>query len=544
MAEPIRKNQTPQSASNDSNSNKNSNNAHSALEGRQSKELVIALCGPIGCGIASVKEQLHKALEDDQYEIFDIRVSQLIEDFCRETECRSISYSHSPSATRYIALMDAGNFLRKQFGTTICADLSIRQISMLRQPPKNAKNSDINDDKNIALRKRAYIIDQLKHPDEVKALKSVYGNLFYLVGVLSDWDRRETSLEQKEGLSKADAHNLIQRDRAEDQKNGQQLEATLYHADFFINNSNPNSSSTKALFIKFMKLIHGGHGVTPTQEEYGMYAAYSASVQSACMSRQVGAAILDKNGNLLSIGKNDVPKFGGGLYSEDDNYSPSTRDFRCVHKDQQCHNDLHKNKLKNRIEEILSSEIQALGSENTELQKALKDIDISSLAQNIVKNSQIKSLIEYSRAIHAEMDSILSLVRSGKSIPAGSTIYTTTFPCHNCARHIVAAGLESVVYIEPYEKSLALTLHDDSITKGTDQNKVQLRPFQGVSPKRYQTFFSNTSPKKDDKGKMIITDRESQQHIDKQYVDSYIERELKVANCVLERTSSTKTQTS
>jgi deoxycytidylate deaminase len=30
-----------------------------------------------------------------------------------------------------------------------------------------------------------------------------------------------------------------------------------------------------------------------------------------------------------------------------------------------------------------------------------------------------------------------------------------SFPCHMCARHIIATGLREVVYIEPYPKSVA-----------------------------------------------------------------------------------------
>ena len=43
-------------------------------------------------------------------------------------------------------------------------------------------------------------------------------------------------------------------------------------------------------------------------------------------------------------------------------------------------------------------------------------------------------------------------------------MYVTTFPCHNCAKHIIAAGLERVVYLEPYPKSRAKTLYDEDIT--------------------------------------------------------------------------------
>ena len=32
-------------------------------------------------------------------------------------------------------------------------------------------------------------------------------------------------------------------------------------------------------------------------------------------------------------------------------------------------------------------------------------------------------------------------------------MYMTTFPCHNCAKHIIASGIINVYYIEPYAES-------------------------------------------------------------------------------------------
>lgn len=61
---------------------------------------------------------------------------------------------------------------------------------------------------------------------------------------------------------------------------------------------------------RFIKLVHGINGISPTIDEIGMHAAYSAALRSACLSRQVGAAILDNQGNIISTGCNDVPSFG------------------------------------------------------------------------------------------------------------------------------------------------------------------------------------------------------------------------------------------
>lgn len=50
-------------------------------------------------------------------------------------------------------------------------------------------------------------------------------------------------------------------------------------------------------------------------------------------------------------------------------------------------------------------------------------------------------LTKYDIVIHAEMNAIL---KARKSL-GGWTLYCTHFPCENCAKHIVAAGISRVV---------------------------------------------------------------------------------------------------
>jgi hypothetical protein len=59
----------------------------------------------------------------------------------------------------------------------------------------------------------------------------------------------------------------------------------------------------------------------------------------------------------------------------------------------------------------------------------------------------------------------------------------------------VAAGIERVVYVEPYPKSKALAFHDDSIaTPGSNpadaHGKVLFEPFVGIGPRRFFDLFS------------------------------------------------------
>lgn len=99
-------------------------------------------------------------------------------------------------------------------------------------------------------------------------------------------------------------------------------------------------------------------------------------------------------------------------------------------------------------------------------------------------------LLEFGRIIHAEMSAICDASRKGVSIE-GATLYTTAFPCHLCAKHIVAAGIQRVIYLEPYPKSYASALHRDSIAVDDDgtTDKVRFDAFIGVSPFRYRDLF-------------------------------------------------------
>lgn len=88
-------------------------------------------------------------------------------------------------------------------------------------------------------------------------------------------------------------------------------------------------------------------------------------------------------------------------------------------------------------------------------------------------------------AAFGAIESVRLLVIRGADIDRtndfkGATLYSTTFPCHNCARHIVGAGIARVVFVEPYTKSRAEQLHSDSIAiaeADPDEKKVVFDPF-------------------------------------------------------------------
>lgn len=182
--------------------------------------------------------------------------------------------------------------------------------------------------------------------------------------------------------------------------------------------------------------------------------------------------MLTKKNDIVSTGANDVPKFGGGLYW------PGTDDQRDYVK-QEDYNEKEKRDITLRIMKKLKP-----GS-------GVTDEELLAEGLKALKDTGLLGITEYGRAVHAEMEALLSAARNGIAI-RGGTLYTTTYPCHNCAKHIVAAGIKKVKFVEPYPKSYATKMHSDSIESNGEggTGKVRFEPFVGIGPRRFVDLFS------------------------------------------------------
>lgn len=81
---------------------------------------------------------------------------------------------------------------------------------------------------------------------------------------------------------------------------------------------------------------------------------------------------------------------------------------------------------------------------------------------------------KYDYVVHAEMNCILTAARYGIALE-GATLYTTLFPCANCAKHLVQSGVAEVVY----DASVApRTTEDDVKCAKTILKGLALRGYQ------------------------------------------------------------------
>lgn len=154
----------------------------------------------------------------------------------------------------------------------------------------------------------------------------------------------------------------------------------------------------------------------PTVDEYFMELAHHLARRSTCFRRSVGAVIV-KDKHLLATGYNGVPR---GL-------------THCIH-----------------------TGCIRMGNPNLELFEVRSVEEIRSFFSKYheVPSGQYHELCT---GVHAEENAIIQSAYFGVSI-RDAEVFTTTFPCVNCARIMINARIRRVVYdadyVDPISKGL------------------------------------------------------------------------------------------
>lgn len=459
------------------------------LKEHTDSELIIALIAPVATQLEPIRQMLAVLLAGKEgeggvgYTVQEVRITKdVIEKFGTVP-----AHDSSSHYQRIKALMDAGDGLRKDTKNKgVLAYGAAMAAASLREHGGDGKPG------LVQKKRRAVIISALKHPDEVHALRTIYGQGFYLIAVHEDADTRQHHMVHTLEMTVPQAKELMKRDEEDpDDKRGQQMRDAFHLADFFIRiESQKDMEKVRSALERVVNLIFGDPFQTPTFEEYAMFMAFAASLRSADLSRQVGA-VVTRDRQVVSTGANDCPQFGGGLYWPVYNEEtgkvedfPNGRDFM-VGRDS---NAVARKDIMDKIVDAAMKNGLPDGKKE-DFEKA-------------VRASRIRDLTEFGRVVHAEMEALLSCGRLGVST-VGAELFGTTFPCHNCAKHIIAAGIKRVVFIEPYPKSKAVDFHKEAIRivgsfqpntlppPKDKEPRVLFEPFVGVGPRRFFDLFSS-----------------------------------------------------
>lgn len=479
----------------------------------QYPELVIGVAGAIGIDIDEITRSLSEALATVGYQGVPVRITDEIAE--EETDVAKGPWPHFGAEMSY-KMSHASSVCRKYRSPDTLMRFAMRAIRKHRALVASTSNvisaaedlpsSDFPVPEERVLPRTAYLIRQLKRPEEVELLRKVYGRQFVLVSAYGTLENRRRVIEAalKRGLPSgtpdhevtAEANKLIFRDQDEEaDAHGQHLRDTFHLADVFVDGN--SKSAMMAMITRFIDALFGRADVAPTKWEYGMYAAKSASLRSSDLSRQVGAAVFSRDGELISQGCNEVPKAFGGTYWEGE--EPDHRDVKLGYDPNEM---IKREVVRDLVEKLngasmLSEKATAIGNSTAIVEALLKKPADGEEGHGALAEAAVMELTEYGRVVHAEMGAICDAARLGRALK-GSILFCTTFPCHNCTKHLLAAGISRVVYMEPYPKSKAKELHEHEIEIEQESDfRVSFLPFLGISPARYRDIFQKGKRKRD-----------------------------------------------
>lgn len=408
-------------------------------------------------------------------------------------------------------LRGTGNpFVRREIAKKCPKNLNCKNVryDYLETVSVEAKNYIKYMERRTDRNKTSYfIIDSFRNPYEVEFFRKRFGS-FYLCSVFANKENRKRRLEIDRGFFSNDREERDQgKGNSFNDLNKQDIPSCTLISDYAINNEQ-DIESFKFKLIRFLMLIDNPGCVIPNTDETFMNIAYTLSLRSTCLSRQVGAIVTNSNGYIIGAGWNDVGTGQLGcstrcrddyhVYTDEeyilDLWKGQFRDFEKKgllneydDKDYICFKDIKsKEAISDKVDKILENYFKT----NLDLEENQKN-KIYEFSETLKEKLNIKRL-EYARSLHAEENAILQVAINGGVGISGGTIYTTTFPCELCAKKIYQSGIKRIVYIEPYPESIS-----ESIFLKDGVRHIDIDQFEGVKANSYYKLFKSQLDRKD-----------------------------------------------
>lgn len=360
------------------------------------------------------------------------------------------------------------------------------------------------------------VIDAIRNPYEAEYFRQRHAH-FFLVAVNTPNSERLAHLRDSHKLSDKQINKLDQKEYPKKSSGNQMfvsqnIQRCIELADIHITNPKRqkfNHTELANQLYWYITLIKHPGIVTPTAVERSMQLAYTAKLNSGCISRQVGALITDSSYSVKAVGWNSVPEgqvpcllrgvdellngvTNTSTFSE---YEQNNSDFRKVMQNS-FSQALNNPKLKGRS-----------------FPYCFKD------AYNEVEGEKNQV---HTRSLHAEENAFLQITKYGGEGIKGGVLFTTASPCELCSKKAYQLGINKIYYIDPYPG-----ISNDHILK-VGNSSPDLILFSGAIGSAYQKMYQPIMSYKDElqvltgfklsggKGKKytLIANRESELEIE------------------------------
>jgi len=312
---------------------------------------------------------------------------------------------------------------------------------------------------------------------------------FYLMAIKSPEEDRHDRLFKELNLNKTQIEDQDKKENPDgsplesrDIFVSQNISACIEKADIHINNAGKhgtgNFNELKGRLIAYVSLIQHPGLITPERDEKLMQIAYTAKLNSGCISRQVGAVVTNQHGAIVSIGWNDVPEGQTQCLLRNLDHLNSGTDLKS-YSDYEKLDCQFREKVQIKLETFKSREM-------------LKGRGLAFCFKGFHNEIKKDKNQVHTRALHAEENAFLQIVKHGGQGVKGGTLYTTASPCELCSKKAYQLGIKRIVYIEPYP-GIAVS---HVVHSGTNQPSMSL--FSGAIGQAYSKLYDPILPYKDE----------------------------------------------
>jgi len=255
----------------------------------------------------------------------------------------------------------------------------------------------------------------------------------------------------------------------------QDIDSCVSNADVYLFNNASGVTDTEnnrkllESVVRYVSLVMYPCLVRPTPMERCMQIAFSAKVNSGCLSRQVGAVVTDSQYNILAIGWNDVPCGEVPCAYKNLNDIAASAD-----RDAYSEYELHNTEFRDRLAQYKFPVAN------------LRGLPYSYCFKSIHKDTKDPMR---SRAMHAEEKALALCGREAQ----GGYLFTTSSPCEMCSKNAKNHKIRKIFYLEVYP-GISQAQYTNS---GDKANRAELILFSGAVGRAYMQMYTPLLPHKD-----------------------------------------------
>ena len=402
-------------------------------------------------------------------------------------------------------------------------------------------------------------IDSLRNSFEARYLQERF-SAFYLINVYNHdvrgtlnnlvESKRENKNDDRGQLIKESIYQLYKKEATSEVDDGHlamhDVDTCVSNAEIHITNrddghvddlyKDTHFYSIAEQWMKFAALIQRPGLFTPDTEERCMQIAYTAKFNSGCISRQVGAVITNKDGSIRTIGWNDPPQgqvpcalrdTADLLQINTDEFTPASKEqVSMMYSEFETGGEYDKDKQ----EIIEKADYKLYGGKSFKDKLRFKEIEIfkqENKSLNLpycfkqchtawyAKDSGNQF---HQRAIHAEENAMMQMVKYGGEALKGGIIYVTASPCEICSKKLYQIGVRTIIFIDPYPGIAPWQV----IRSGLLRPKLEC--YEGVYGASYFKLYSHFVDYKNElKVRGVTFTGKQEQKIDKKQISEFVD---------------------